>query len=261
MVAIFESNKIYLQWLNLNDMFAEPLIRQLLSTKKAWTPDYCARVDDGIRAKHHSMREIGIQELMFHADNFPGIPTPGAGTAIYMGSILIAGLPLYIGAIKPKPLSKHLIDYALWKSEVELRFEEIRRRIAPDAVSRLNCLYLAEDIEVIKCIPQFDPKDPIIKVRIRENSWVTKGDMNWFNDFCNSYEQGDRAHSENCTKKYWKCEPHKSGDCKWEYLIDGVIDVVDGLDDLREALSEHDGSKVISYLYGYVFRVFMLFIS
>jgi hypothetical protein len=240
MMAIFESNKIYFQWLNLNDMFAEPLIRQLLNMKKAWTPDYCARRDVGIRAKHHSMRDIGIRELMFHAHNYPGIPTPGAGTAIYMGLILRAGLPLCIGAIKPKPLPSHLIDYVLWKSEVELRFEEIRRQIAPNAVSRLNCLYLADDIEVIKCISQFDPKDPIIKVRIRENSLVTKVDMNLFNDFCNSYKQGDKAYCEKYAKSYWKYDPYKSGNCRWEYLIDGIIDVVGGLDDLREALNEHD---------------------
>lgn len=99
-----------------------------------------------------------------------------------MGSLLRAGLSLGIGATNPKPLPRDRNDYALWKSEIKLRFEEIRRRIAPDAVSRLNCLYLADNIEVIKGIPEFDPKAPIIKVRIRENSWVTKADMNWLAD-------------------------------------------------------------------------------
>ncbi len=240
MMTIFESNNVYFQSLNLDDMFAEPVIRQLLDLKKAWTPDYCARRDVGIWEKHHSMREIGIQELMFNAHNYSGIPTPGAGTAIYMGSLLRAGLSLGIGAIRPKPLSKDRKDYALWKSEVELRFEEIRRRIAPDAVSRLNCLYLADDIEVIKSIPQFDPKSPVVKVRIRENSWVTKADMNWFDDFCNSYRQGDTGHCEKYAMNYWMRYPHKSGNCRWEYLIDGVIEVVGGLDDLRDALNEHD---------------------
>ena len=48
MMTIFESNNVYFQSLNLDDMFAEPLIRQLLDLKKAWTPDYCARRDVGI---------------------------------------------------------------------------------------------------------------------------------------------------------------------------------------------------------------------
>ena len=101
MSPIFESDNIFFQSLNLNDMFAKPLIEQLLELKKEWTPDYCARRDVGIRAKHHSMRDISIRELMFNAHNYPGIPTPGAGTAIYMGSILRAGLPLGLGAISP----------------------------------------------------------------------------------------------------------------------------------------------------------------
>ena len=93
------------------------------------------------------MREIGIQELMFNAHNYSGIPTPGAGT---------------------------------------------------------------------------------------------KADMNWFDDFCNSYRQGDTVHCEKYAMNYWMRYPHKSGNCRWEYLIDGVIEVVGGLDDLRDALNEHD---------------------
>ena len=109
MMAMSESNRIFFLSFNLNDIFAEPLIRQLrqlLELKKAWTPDYCARRDVGIRAMHRSMRDISIQELMSNAHNYPGIPTPGAGTAIYLGSRLRAGLPLGLGAIKPKPLPR-----------------------------------------------------------------------------------------------------------------------------------------------------------
>ena len=128
----------------------------------------------------------------------------------------------------------------LWKSEIELRLEEIRRQIAPDAVSRLNCLYLADNIEVIKSIPDFDPKAPIIKVKIREASGVTKADMSCFEDFCDSYRQGEIIHCEEYAKNYWKGYPCKNGNCRWEYLVDGIIDVVGGLDDLREALNERD---------------------
>ena len=39
---------------------------------------------------------------------------------------------------------------------------------------------------------------------------------------------------------YWKGNPHNS-DCKWEYLVDGMIEIIDGLDDLRDTLNELDG--------------------
>ena len=145
---------------------------------------------------------------------------------------------MYLSAINPKPLSKDEIDYALMKSDIELKFEEARRLIAPNAVSRLNCLYVADNIEVVKSIAGFDLKAPVLKERIAKGSLVSRVDMSWFDDFCDAYKECNVAQCDEFVNNYWMCYPHKSS--KWEYLVDGMIEVVDGMDNLRDALDERD---------------------
>ena len=64
--------------------------------------------------------------------------------------------------------------------------------------------------------------------------------MNWFDDFCDLYRKGDLAHCEKYAKNYWTRYPHESGNFRWEYLVDGIVEVVDGLDDLKEAFNERN---------------------
>ena len=188
------------------------------------------------------MRGVDIIKLKFNAFEYPGIPTPGAGTAIWRGSMIRAGNKLHLGAINPKPLPKEEIEYALKKSDIELKFEEARRRIAPNAVSRLNCLYVADDMEVVKSIARFDSKVPVLKVRIGKGSLVSRVDMNWFDDFCHAYEKECNVAQqyEYLIENYWMMHPHRSRGSKWEYLVDGMIEVVDGLEGLQDALDERE---------------------
>jgi hypothetical protein len=239
MAAVCEQDKVFLHSVNLKDRFAGPLIEKLLEWRRVCSPDYLARLDPGLKEAHHSMRDMDIDTLRFKAFEYPGIPTPGAGTAIWMGSMIRAGMPLYSGAINPRPLTRDKIEYALRKSDIELKFEEARRQIAPKAVSRLNCLYVADNIEVIKAIWDSNSRNPVLKVRIANGSLVSSVDMSWFDDFCDAYKEHNLAQCYDYMSNYWKGNPHKS--CKWEYLVDGMIEVIDGLDDLRDALNERDG--------------------
>ena len=120
MTTAHEQGTTFLHSVNLDDMFADPLIRQLLNLGRAWSPDYFASLDPGLKQAHHSMRDVDIIELRFKAFEYPGIPTPGAGTAVWRGSMLRAGSTLYLSAINPKPLPKEEIEYALMKSDIEL---------------------------------------------------------------------------------------------------------------------------------------------
>jgi hypothetical protein len=240
MTTSYEYGRTFLHSVNLDDRFAYPLIRQLLNMQRAWSPDYFAGLDPGLKEAHNSMRDVDIDELRFKAFEYPGIPTPGAGTAIWMGSMLRAGNTLHLGALNPKPLPKKEVKYALMKSDIELEFEAARRRIAPKAVSRLNCLYVADDIMVIKSIANLDSKAPVLRVRIAKGSLVSRVDMSWFDDFAVAYRKCNEAQCNEFVNNYWMSNPHKSGNCKWEYLVDGMIEVVGGLDDLRDALDERD---------------------
>jgi hypothetical protein len=57
-------------------------------------------------------------------------------------------------------------------TRLKTKIKEARRRIAPNAVSRLNCLYVADDIEVVRSIG-IDPKAPVLKVRIAKGGRVS----------------------------------------------------------------------------------------
>jgi hypothetical protein len=94
-----------------------------------------------------------------------------------LSSMLRAGMSLHMGAINPRPFPEDRIEYVLMKSEIELKFEEARRRISPEAVSRLNCIYVLGDIEVIKGV--LGPYVPILKVRIpiKRGSWISRADI------------------------------------------------------------------------------------
>jgi hypothetical protein len=94
-----------------------------------------------------------------------------------LSSMLRAGMSLHMGAINPRPFPEDRIEYVLMKSDIELKFEEARRRISPEAVSRLNCIYVLGDIEVIKGV--LGPYVPILKVRIpiKRGSWISRADI------------------------------------------------------------------------------------
>lgn len=238
MKEIYNQDENFLYGINLDDRFSLPLLGNLLNFGQAWTPDRVARVDSGIRAQYHSLRNVDIQELRLRAFEYSSIPTPGAGKAIFLSSMIRSGMNLYEGAIHPKPFSEDDIKYFLKKSDVELDFEDARRRIVPNAVSRLNSLYVTKDIEIIRAC--FGPYAPILKVRISKRSMITKADIRWFDSYNDAYELDNIPRCVECIESYWKCIPYDRITSRWEYLVDGMIEVVDGLDDLRAAIDERE---------------------
>jgi len=113
-------------------------------------------------------------------------------------------------------------DNILKTAKVELRFEEVRRMIAPEAASRLCCLYLAEDNKAGRSLVKsmLGRQVKILKVRIPAYIRLTKADPKWFERYWN--EENDEY-----IKNYWLGEPSGSNTPAWEYLVEGMIEVDD----------------------------------
>jgi len=123
------------------------------------------------------------------------------------------------------------MDKIVWIGDIELAFEEVRRYIAPQAVSRLACIWVAENTSIgqahIRKMLGFNTL--ILKVKIPAATGVSKVDTSWFDLYCTDSKQ-------EYIEKYWQGAELDPKVPKWEYLVDGVIEVNDpeGLEKIRK---------------------------
>ncbi|CAG0986242.1 hypothetical protein ANRL4_02189 [Anaerolineae bacterium] len=112
-------------------------------------------------------------------------------------------------------------QFLLKSSEVELEFERVRRLVSPNSVSRLSCIWLAERTpegeQHIKDMLGHDVY--ILNVRITTALNLSRVDTAWFDQ----YWHEDKSEY---IERYWSGQP-QSGTPKWEYLLDGEIQVED----------------------------------
>ena len=232
--------KKYFMGVNLSDDRARAFARyNLLKYGRAWSLDRCAHSDLGLASKHHSIRDIDVEELRRHAFLYEAAVSPGAGSSIVIASMLLAGMPVDIG---DRPINKGEAENAIEKSYFECFMEQVRRRIAPHEVSRINCLYVSDSRETIAIIKGFYQYSPILTLRIAPGSKMTRADIRWYDDFCKAFRQYNISYFVDCAKKYWTSHPYpEASTTRWEYLVDGEIIVENGLDDLSDALDEYEG--------------------
>jgi hypothetical protein len=231
--------KKYFMGINLWDDRARVFARyNLLKFGRAWSPDQYARSDLCVASKHHSTKDIDLEELRHNAFLYDAAVSPGAGTAIVIASMLLAGMSVRIG---DRPINEKEKLSAIEKSYFECFMEHVRRRIAPHEVSRINCLYVSDSRETIANIEGFYQYSPILTVRIEPGSKITRADSRWYDEFCKAFRQCNTPFSVDCAKNYWISHPYEESTTRWEYLVDGAIIVEDGLDDLRDALDEYEG--------------------
>lgn len=106
------------------------------------------------------------------------------------------------------------------RSKIEIKFEIERRKFAKNAVSRLECLYVADNESIIKEMFHHHPDLIIFKVKIAEALNYTQVDSRWYDDYCNT---GSRK----SIKKYWTGQKYDECISSWEYLLDGLLIVDD----------------------------------
>ena len=116
-------------------------------------------------------------------------------------------------------LPKPNLDKILRLGDIELSFEEVRRRILPDGASRLASLYVADDSDVGRAHVRsmLGADIHILAVTIPLSLRVTKVDTKWFELYCHDPKP-------QYIEKYWSSEQCNAAAPTWEYLGDGMIE-------------------------------------
>jgi hypothetical protein len=197
---------------------------------RLWSPDFAALTDPGLAAAHQPLRDVPIDVL--RTTGVPqGVPTPRATWYVWAAAWVRRGGHVGIGTEDTNWLPREDLDRILRLGDIELAFEEARRKLLPESASRLASLYLADDSDRgrahVRAMLGVDIL--ILRVTIPLALRVSRVDTKWFELYCHD------AKAE-YIEKYWSsaaCDPAAP---TWEYLVDGMIEVDDpeGLAHIRE---------------------------
>jgi hypothetical protein len=193
-------------------------ILQFSENRFLQSPDFVASWDSNFAEKHTSIRDVKIDDLRTGDEGLGGL-TPTAGDYVVLARKLRRGT-------KGLRVDK---DNILRRSEIELEIEEGRRKYAPNAVSRLNCIYLVDDEKVLHNMFGDIPMDYVFKVKIRQQLNCSKVDFQWYNMYSESRSMSRddvdywSIDNEEYLKNYWMSVPFDESVNNWEYLVDGLI--------------------------------------
>jgi hypothetical protein len=213
---------IFYHHIDLKDKFGWFPVQQLADAGMIQTPDYVASWDPGFAATTPSIHEIGIDDLRSGAIKLGGV-TPTAGDFICRAS------DIRNGSLKISEEEKAVI---FKRCDIELEFEEGRRKYAPQAASRLNCLYVLDNRRNIEVMFGRKPDRLVLRVKIAEALRFTKADFRWYNTYwkIRQSEEPQITKMENCIRNYWLSHPFEIGSNTWEYLVDGLLKLYDSKD-------------------------------
>jgi len=107
------------------------------------------------------------------------------------------------------------------KGNLEIEFERERREYNYGAPSRLSCLYLMDDeidsrFDLNNMFVDTFQNPLVVEVTILNHMELMKFDFRWIDKY---YE----SPNEEFIRKYWKGEPLNDKNPKWEYLLEGTI--------------------------------------
>lgn len=197
---------------------------------KLHSPDFVAAVDPGVHDCHKSIRDTEIQ-LIEQGHTPQGAYTPRGIWFIQASQQIRLGEYARWKESGSAHFSEFEADEIVKMARVEIAFERRRREIAPDAVSRLSCLYLADDDEFGRRHLQrmLGPHIHILKVKIPLAIRVSKCDTKWFDEYWND-------ENNEYIDKYWNGECAYTQHPTWEYLLDGMLEANDpeGMEYLRK---------------------------
>ncbi len=163
--------------------------------------------------------------------NYPPDKIAGLGSPrmlyIYQGSLLR----------KEKVVLSDSEKRILKISNLEIEFERLRRQYAPNAPSRLSCVYLVEnniDGRIVLQNMFFNFSNPmIIEVHILQSIALFKADSSWIDLY-------NQEQKEDYIKKYWSGETYSKFN-KWEYLLEGTIQMTNSeqINEIEEHTKNH----------------------
>jgi hypothetical protein len=216
----------YLHGVNLSDWY--PCWNLSLSGYLT-SPDFAAATDVGLGSAHSSIRDAAIADLRAGAIP-PAVLSPRAMWYVWGAAIVRAGGVVGFGHPNMTPLPQTDMDRMVRLGDIELDFEESRRDLLPEGASRLCSLYAADNSATGRAHIRAMLGDVLpLRVDIPAALRVTRADTTWFEMYCQDAKP-------EYLERYWQSVPCEESDPKWEYLVDGVIRVIDedGLQQVRE---------------------------
>lgn len=193
------------------------LVHNLGISCRLWSADFVGVVDPGLRGSHRPIRDIPIAELA--SARVEQVVAPRFEIFV-KAAIFDAGLTLVNGYGAPVHLSENTRSRIELLRDVELAFEAGRRQWAPQAPSRLSCIWLAERGDAGRSVINDMFRDYFIAdVRVPFCLSALAADAGWFDDYMN-------VQKPHYIENYWtgKCHPTRSFP---EILIDGIVEFVD----------------------------------
>ena len=124
-----------------------------------------------------------------------------------------SGLPLQKRFLS---ITEAQLKYRLKRSDIEIEFEKERRRIVPDAASRLDCIFVADNEDTINQIFKGHYDLIVLEVKLIEALRFTKADFGWFEEY-------SREKDKRLIEGYWTSHQFRENVNSWEYLVDGII--------------------------------------
>lgn len=186
-------------------------------TARLMSPNALALVDPGIAASQTRIESLPMDMLRCGVGAISFAPSPRTANSLIIGGMLERGEKLYDGYGSLILMSAETQKWHRNVFRTEMVFEEQRRAVAPTAVSRLSCLWMAERTSTgIKHIQaMLGPDMYLVDVKIAIQIGLTRVDTQWFDRYCEDpkIEFVDR---------YWAGELHGTGET-WEYLFDGMF--------------------------------------
>jgi hypothetical protein len=197
------------------DLSNRVLVHNISISGRLLTTDVMGVGDPGLAATHRIIDEISVGELA--STGLAGnVLAPRAVKYFVPAAILESGQRLMNGYGELVEFSEGRVRRILETRDIELVFEEGRRRFAPSAPSRLACIWLAEDsYEGRGAIRSMVHGAFIADVKVPFCARVAVADASWFNDYLNGA-------GPNVVEKYWTGEAHREP-CP-EILVEGVVE-------------------------------------
>jgi hypothetical protein len=182
-----------------------------------------AVIDPGLAASHQPLRDVPIDVL--RTTGVPqGVPTLRATWYVWAAAWVRRGAHVGIGTENTRWLSQDKLERVLRLEDIELAFEEARRRQLPEGPSRLASLYLADDSDRGRAyVHRMLEAVFILRVTVPWALRVARVDTKWFDLYC----QESKTES---LQNYWAAVAFDTTSASWEYLVDRMIQVSEPAD-------------------------------
>ncbi|MDZ5602301.1 hypothetical protein SJI00_05915 [Pseudomonas sp. RP23018S] len=176
------------------------------------SPSCLALVDQGVHAIHTRVEDLSLDAV--REGQFRSALTPRA-RVFMLGFMLSRRMTITDGYGSQLRFGDR--DRFIRIYDVELQMEEVRRRVAPAAPSRLGCIWVAEEGDASREMLRvmFGTARHIVSVNIVHSINSLKADASLYDRFA---ETGDLV----AAKLYWQ---GYELDGRWETLLDGAINV------------------------------------